>query len=251
MAYRYFIEVAYNGLNYSGFQTQPNAPTIQGELERALFTVLRREVQLTGSSRTDAEVHALQNFFHFDTEEPVDPRRVYNINAVLPAGIAVNSLRRVHSGAHCRFDATSRCYTYRVYSRKDPFLYKRAYYFPYTVSLQQMQEAAAIVQSQTYFEHYSKRHAQVNTFNCTILESRWQLENGLLIYRVRANRFLRGMVRALAGTMLKTGTGRIGVSEFESSFQKSEPGVVDFSVPGYGLYLEEVSYPEDFFTGVE
>ncbi|MBL7727227.1 MAG: tRNA pseudouridine synthase A [Dinghuibacter sp.] len=249
MAYRYFIEVAYNGLNYSGFQTQPNAPTIQHELERAMQTVLRRPIQLTGSSRTDAEVHARQNFFHFDTEQAIDPIRVYNINAVLPPDITVNSLRPVHAEAHCRFDATSRCYTYRVYSRKDPFLYKRAYFYPYTVSLLQMQAAAAIVRRQTYFEHYSKRHAQVKTYNCTILESAWVQQNGLLVYRVRANRFLRGMVRALAGTMLKVGTGRLDIAAFEASFEAGIAGLVDFSVPGYGLYLEEVSFPENFFEG--
>lgn len=247
MAHRYFIEVAYNGLDYSGFQTQPDAPTIQGVLEQALATVLREKVMLTGSSRTDANVHARQNFFHFDIEKPVAAERRYNINAVLPPGIAVNSLREVQPDAHCRFDALSRAYSYYVYDKKDPFLYHRAYYYPYTVSLETLRAAAEIVQRQTDFEHYSKRHTQVKTTLCTIMESRWEQQNGLLVYRVKANRFLRGMVRGLAGTMLKTGSGKISLEAFEESFRVATPGLVDFSVPGYGLFLEEVALPEKIF----
>jgi tRNA pseudouridine38-40 synthase len=248
MAHRYFIEVAYDGLAYSGFQLQPNAPTIQGELEKALATILRVPLLLTGSSRTDAEVHALQNYFHFDAEQEIPQKAIYNVNAVLPADIAVNSIRLVHSAAHCRFDAISRQYAYQVYSRKAPFLYRRAYYYPYTTSFDLLTAAAAVVQRQTHFEHYSKRHSQVKTHTCGILQSEWVMENGLLTYRVKANRFLRGMVRGLTGTMLKVGTGKLTINEFEKSFSKMQPGLVDFSVPGYGLFLEEVGYPENYFT---
>lgn len=249
MAHRYFIEVSYNGLNYSGFQTQQNAATVQNTLERAMSTVLREPVALTGSSRTDAEVHARQNFFHCDMERPVAPKSIYNINAVLPADIAVNSIREVRPEAHCRFDATSRAYSYYVYGWKDPFLHHRAFYYPYTLSMELLEAAAAIVQRQTDFEHYSKRHSQVKTTKCTILESRWERGNGLLVYRVKANRFLRGMVRGLTGTMLKTGSGKISLEAFEQSFHVPTPGLVDFSVPGYGLFLEEVAYPEKIFQG--
>lgn len=248
MAHRYFIEVAYNGLNYSGFQTQQNAPTVQGTLEQAMSTVLRETIALTGSSRTDAEVHARQNFFHFDMEKEIAPKSIYNINAVLPADIAVNSIREVRPEAHCRFDAISRAYGYYVYDKKDPFLHHRAFYYPYTISIEILESAAQIVKQQTDFEHYSKRHSQVKTNICTILESCWSRENGLLVYRVKANRFLRGMVRGLTGTMLKAGSGKISLEAFEESFHVATPGLVDFSVPGYGLFLEEVAYPEIFFT---
>lgn len=249
MAHRYFIEVSYNGLNYSGFQTQPNAPTVQGTLEKAMSTVLRTAITLTGSSRTDAEVHAKQNFFHFDIEKEVGAKSMYNMNAVLPADIAVNSIREVGPEAHCRFDAVSRAYGYYVYDKKDPFLHHRAFYYPYTLSLEILEAAAAIVKKQTDFEHYSKRHSQVKTNTCTIMESRWSRENGLLVYRVQANRFLRGMVRGLTGTMLKAGSGKIGLGAFEESFHVATRGLVDFSVPGYGLFLEKVAYPEFFFEG--
>lgn len=220
-------------------------------LEKAMSTVLREQIMLTGSSRTDAEVHARQNFFHFDTELEIAEQSVYNINAVLPPDIAVNSLRRVLPDAHCRFSAISRQYAYYVYNSKDPFLYRRAYYFPYTLSLEKLQAAAAVVAAQNNFEHYSKRHSQVKTCNCTILESGWSSENGLLVYRVKANRFLRGMVRGLTGTMLKAGTGKITLPDFEKSFGVAISGLVDFSVPGYGLFLEEVAYPEKIFRLAE
>lgn len=248
MAHRYFIEVSYNGLNYSGFQTQPNAPTVQSTLEKAMSIVLRETIALTGSSRTDAEVHAKQNFFHYDMEKAIGAKSIYNINAVLPADIAVNSIREVKPGAHCRFDAVSRAYGYYVYNRKDPFLHHRAFYYPYKLSLEILQAAAAIVKKQTDFEHYAKRHSQAKTNTCTIIESGWSLENGLLVYGVQANRFLRGMVRGLTGTMLKAGSGKISLEAFEQSFHVATPGLVDFSVPGYGLFLEEVAYPEKIFT---
>jgi tRNA pseudouridine38-40 synthase len=247
MAHRYFIEVSYNGLAYSGFQTQPEAPTIQQEVEKALYTILRRPVALTGSSRTDAEVHARQNWFHFDMEQEIPVKISYNVNAVLPPDIVVKSIREVQPEAHARFDATSRRYGYHIYAQPDPFLYRRAYFYPYQLSHDKLQAAAGIVAAQTGFENYSKRNSQVKTYNCAIMESRWEEKSGQLIYSVRANRFLRGMVRALAGTMLKVGTGKISLEAFGNSFTKPVNGLVDFSVPGYGLYLEEVTYPEKIF----
>jgi tRNA pseudouridine38-40 synthase len=247
MTHRYFIEVSYNGLAYSGFQTQPEAPTIQQAVETALYTILRQSVALTGSSRTDAEVHARQNYFHFDTELEIPGKISYNINAVLPPDIVVKSIREVQPAAHARFDATSRLYTYHIYNRHNPFLHRRAYFYPYQLSHESLQAAAAIVAAQTGFENYSKRNTQVKTYNCNIQESQWVFVEEELIYRVRANRFLRGMVRGLAGTMLKVGTGRISLEAFEKSFSELVAGLVDFSAPGYGLYLEEVTYPEKIF----
>ncbi|HBB57564.1 MAG TPA: tRNA pseudouridine(38-40) synthase TruA, partial [Chitinophagaceae bacterium] len=139
---RYFLEVAYRGTAYSGFQSQENANTIQQEVEQAFRTLQRDAVVLTGSSRTDTGVHALQNFFHFDFESPLHPQFVYKINAILPSDIVVRSVKQVADDAHCRFDASSRVYEYFIYRSKDPFLEDRAWYFPYTLNREALQEAA-------------------------------------------------------------------------------------------------------------
>jgi tRNA pseudouridine38-40 synthase len=244
---RYFIEVSYKGAAYAGFQVQENARTVQGEVEKALEIFYRRRVELTGSSRTDAGVHARQNYFHLDFEGEIDERNVYNINALLPADIAVRSVRQVRAGAHCRFDALWREYEYRVYMKKDPFIADMAYYFPYRVDLERMKEAAGVVREYRDFGAFSKRRTQVKTFICEVMESEWREEEEMMTYRVRANRFLRGMVRGLVGTMLQVGRGKISVVQFREILERGDAGEVDFSVPGYGLCLMEVGYEEGYF----
>ena len=142
---RYFLEVSYKGTNYSGFQSQLNANTIQAEIENAFRVLLKNKIELTGSSRTDAGVHALQNYFHFDVENEVSPKLLYNLNAILPADIAAKKIIKVKDDAHCRFDAISREYKYFIYKKKDPFLAGRAFYFPYTLDLDAMKKAAGII----------------------------------------------------------------------------------------------------------
>jgi tRNA pseudouridine38-40 synthase len=244
---RYFIELCYRGTAYAGFQVQENALTVQEEVEKALKIFYKEEIELTGSSRTDTGVHALQNYFHFDFEGEVDERKVYNINALLPGDIAIRRIVRMSDNAHCRFDAVWRQYAYTIYMKKDPFIADRAYYFPYRVDFDAMQEAAEVVKGVHAFEAFSKRNTQVKTFVCTILESRWIDEGDRKIYRVRANRFLRGMVRGMVGTMLQVGRGKISVGRFREIIEKKEQGEVDFSVPGHGLCLERVEYGEGYF----
>lgn len=244
---RYFAEVCYRGTQYAGFQIQQNAVTIQSELERAMKVVLRTELRLTGSSRTDSGVHARQNYFHFDWEGELPEGVAYNLNAVLPADIAVSALRRVQPGGHCRYDALARRYRYTVYGRKDPFLSDRAYYFPYRLDIEQMQQAAVRIMDHTDFRSFSKRRSQVKTFICTIQESRWERMDGSLIYEVKANRFLRGMVRGLVGTMLRVGRGKIDMDAFGEIIRRGDPAAVDFSVPGAGLCLEEVVFAPGYF----
>ena len=239
---RYFIEVAYRGAAYSGFQWQENANTIQQELERAFLTLQRQSVQLTGSSRTDAGVHALQNFFHFDFEEALHPQFIYKINAILPGDIVVRSVKPVSDDAHCRFDATSRTYEYFIYKRKDPFLEDRAWYFPYTVNKEVLEQAAEILTQYNDFTSFSKRNTQVKTFACTILESRWKEEENGMVYRVRANRFLRGMVRALVATMLQVGRGTISIDEFRAIIDARDCTKASFAAPAHGLFLVEVAF---------
>jgi tRNA pseudouridine38-40 synthase len=241
---RYFLELSYKGTAYSGFQSQQNTgKTIQAEVEKAFAVLQRTEVTMTGSSRTDAGVHALQNFFHFDYEGEIHPQFVYKVNAILPDDIVIRNLVQVGEEAHCRFDAVSREYRYYIYRRKDPFLKDRAFYFPYRLSLERMKEAAWVVKEYTDFTSFSKRNTQVKTFECRIEESEWGVEEGeCLVYHVKANRFLRGMVRALTATMLQVGRGKLDIAGFRAVIEARDCTKANFAVPAKGLFLEKVEY---------
>lgn len=235
------------GTRYSGFQVQENANTVQAEVEKALQVFFRMAFELTGSSRTDAGVHALQNFFHFDTEVSLPEGQLvnapYHLNAILPEDIVVKSLAEVDGSFHCRFDAVSREYHYFIYRSKDPFLQDRAYYFPYRLDVSLLGEAAAIVLQHTHFEAFSKKHHQAKTYECRVMKSSWEEDGeGNLVYRVEASRFLRGMVRGLVGTMLRVGTGKLDPAGFSAIIESGEQSRVDFSVPARGLFLVKVNY---------
>lgn len=254
---RYFIEVAYIGTQYSGFQIQQNATTIQGEIEKALLVIFKQPLKLTGSSRTDAGVHAKQNYFHVDIDEDFVPNKlkefdayIYNLNALLPNDIVIKNIREVNGEAHSRFSAATRSYIYNISIVKDPFNVSTSYYFPYKMDINLLNEAAAIIKEHLDFEAFSKKHTQVNNFNCTISESIWcQTEDKQgLLYFVTANRFLRGMVKALTGTMLKIGTGHLSIQDLSSIFNERKHNLVDFSPPGKGLMLVGVKYPADIFV---
>lgn len=239
---RYFLELAYDGSSYRGFQIQKNAHTIQAEVTRALEVFYKESFKLTGSSRTDAGVHARQNFFHFDMAMPLHaPRKsIYNLNALLPPDIALRKLYRVDDEAHCRFDALSREYHYHIYQNKNPFLQGSAYYYPYPLNLDLLNTAAALLLMHRDFTSFSKKNTQVKNFNCHMITSKWEVENEQVIFRVKANRFLRGMVKALVGTMLLVGKGKISVDEFESIIEAQDCTKSDFSAPSHGLYLARV-----------
>jgi tRNA pseudouridine38-40 synthase len=239
---RYFLEVSYKGERYSGFQKQDNANSIQEEIEKAFAVYFRKQVDLTGSSRTDTGVHALQNFFHFDFDESIPQKFLYNINALLPRDIVVKNLHAVKAAAHCRFDAISREYSYFVYRNKNPFLQDRAYYFPYTLDFDLMNEAAGMILHYTDFSSFSKRNTQVKTFECSIKKSAWQTHDDCMVYHVQANRFLRGMVRGLVGTMLQVGRGKLSMTAFQQVIKNRDASKADFSVPGHGLFLVGVNY---------
>lgn len=243
---RYFIEVAYRGDRYSGFQEQKNANTIQGEVTRALETFYKKKLSLTGSSRTDAGVHALQNYFHFDVEEPIAKPdwNVYNLNSLLPDDIALKKLFLVKDEAHCRFDALSREYKYVVYNTKDPFLRNVAFYFPYPLDIDKMNEAAKMLFEFEDFTSFSKRNTQVKNFFCKIMESGWEVEDGCVVYHVKSNRFLRGMVKGLVGTMLRVGRGIISPEDFREIILAKDCAKADFSVASHGLFLVRVDYGE-------
>jgi len=247
---RYFIEVSYKGTRYAGFQVQDDVLTIQSEVEKALAVYFRQPVELTGSSRTDSGVHAKQNFFQFDAEFVVPDRAIYNLNAILPGDIAIHSIRKMGDNAHCRFDAIAREYEYTIYRSKDPFIADRAYFFPYTVDEGLLQEAAAVIKEYTDFTSFSKRNTQVRTFNCSIIYSEWERRGDSLVYRVKANRFLRGMVRGLTGTMLRVGRGKMNMDDLRRVIEAKDCTGADFSVPGHGLLLVKVEYPAGYFEKV-
>jgi tRNA pseudouridine38-40 synthase len=253
---RYFIELTYKGTAYSGFQSQHNANTVQSEIEKAI-NILAPEggIELTGSSRTDAGVHALQNYFHFDTERNVEEWRdikdtkhfLYKMNAILPGDIVVKKLQRVKDEAHCRFDAVSRKYSYYIVQHKDPFLRDRAFYFPYRLEMEKMKAAAAVLMEYEDFTSFSKRNTQVKSFLCRISTSEWNREGECLVYQVKANRFLRGMVRALTATMLQVGRGKMTVEEFRKVIELKDCTKASFAVPAQGLFLQEVEYRPGYF----
>src|SRR5258705_11241909 len=242
---RYFLEVSYKGTNYSGFQSQKNANTIQAEVEKAIKILFKEEIQLTGSSRTDAGLHALHNYFHFDTKDELSSQHLYNLNSFLPAAITVKNLIKVKDDAHCRFDAISREYQYFIYQKKNPFLADTAFYSTYTRNLESMQVAANIIKEYSDFASFSKRNTQVKSFVCNIQESKWTKTDECLVYQVAANRFLRGMVRALTATMLKVGRGKIDIPGFKKIIEARDCTLANFAAPAQGLFLMKVCFPED------
>jgi tRNA pseudouridine38-40 synthase len=237
------MEVSYKGTNYAGFQVQENANTIQGEIERALAVVFKADIKLTGSSRTDAGVHARQNYFHFDFAKTFNPRAIYNINALIPADIVVKGVKPVKEDANCRFLATSREYSYYLTSVKDPFNTDTAWYYPYKIEIDLLNAAANSLFSFTDFTSFCKRNTKVFTHNCTIIKSNWSKEDSSVVFNVSANRFLRGMVRGLVATMLLVGRKKMSVLAFEDIIQAKDCTKASFATPAHGLFLDKVNYP--------
>ena len=244
---RYFLEVSYKGAGYSGFQVQKNANTIQAEVENAFKVLQKEQVSMTGSSRTDAGVHALQNYLHFDFDGKINPHFLYKMNAILPSGIVLKQLIPVHPDAHSRFDAVSREYKYFIYQNKNPFKEDRAWYFPYTLTMDHLQKAAGIILEYKDFTSFSKRKSQVKTFFCNIQESKWIFENDCLVYSIKANRFLRGMVKALVATMMQIGRENITINDFKKIIESKDCSKAKFNAPSHGLFLISVNYKEAYF----
>ncbi len=241
---RYFLELSYKGINYSGFQIQKNANTIQAEAEKALSILYQTKFSLSASSRTDAGVHALQNFFHFDSDIEIEKKILYNLNALLPGDIAAKNIYRVSDKAHCRFDAILRAYKYYICQTKNPFLKDRAYYYPYPINIDFLTQLADTVCGYTDFTSFSKKRTAVKTFQCSIKSSKWYWENECLIYSVEANRFLRGMVRALTGTMLRTAKAKESIHSFKKIVESLDCKKADFSPPAHGLFLTNIIFKE-------
>ncbi len=245
---RYFIELAYDGTKYHGWQTQPNAVTVQEVLDKALSTVLRQPIETLGCGRTDTGVHAKEFFAHFDYESTVDsPLPIDNIirglNSILPKDIAIKNISEVDAEAHARFDATLRSYQYHIHFNKDPFKNGYSWLQRDVPDLELMNRAAAIIMEYTDFSCFSKSNTQVFTNNCKISRAEWVKTDSGIVFHISADRFLRNMVRAIVGTLMMVGRKEIepdAVRDIIDSKSRSSAGT---SVPACGLYLTEVRYP--------
>ncbi len=246
--HRYFIEVAYKGTKYAGFQVQPAGDTIQGRLETALQTFYRKAFDLKCSSRTDSGVHARQNYFHTDTEALLSVQDIYHINALLPGDIMVKNIWVMAPSAHSRFDAIARRYHYYLHTKPDPFIPDQSWYYPYPVDKTLLQEAAVIVLQTADFTSFSKRNTQAKTMLCSLTTSEWLFNENQMVYTVQGNRFLRGMVKALVGTMLQVGRRKITINRFEEIIASHNCTLADFSTPPHGLFLEAVLFPANYFA---
>ncbi len=245
---RYFIKLAYNGAAYHGWQIQPNAHTVQAELNEKLGLLLHRDINVVGCGRTDTGVHAREFYAHFDMDEAFDFSEdsgdfVYRLNAFLPMDIAVYGLWQVPDDFHARFSAVSRTYRYYITRKKDPFLNGLAYYYPGRLNVSKMKEAAEILYRYTDFTSFSKLHTQTKTNDCTIEKVLWEEKAGLLVFTITADRFLRNMVRAITGTLLEIGRGRLGVEDMNRIIEAKDRSKAGFSVPAHGLFLEKIVYP--------
>ncbi|MEK6452063.1 MULTISPECIES: tRNA pseudouridine(38-40) synthase TruA [unclassified Myroides] len=242
---RYFLEFAYNGTHYHGWQLQPNTKTVQETLTHAISTLLRTPIELVGAGRTDAGVHAKQMYAHFDFDEPFEKATlVQKMNSFLPEDIVVFDIHTVAEDAHARFDATARTYEYHMHLFKDAFSNDLSFYHFRPLNVGLMNEAAKILFEYEDFECFSKTHTDVFTFNCTIYKAEWEVkDNNKLVFTVSANRFLRNMVRAIVGTLINVGLEKITLDDFRKIIESKNRGNAGFSVPGKGLFLTKVSYP--------
>ncbi|MEQ9424400.1 MAG: tRNA pseudouridine(38-40) synthase TruA [Cyclobacteriaceae bacterium] len=245
---RYFLFISYKGTNYHGWQIQKNAASVQQTLNEGISTILQDKTETLGSGRTDAGVHALKQVVQFDHQEHLSSKDfIYKLNSYLPKDIAATNLKQVKPTANARFDAINRSYVYRITQTKNPFLSEEAYYFRNKVDLNAMNGLNEILLNWNDYKSFSKVKTDVNHFLCDILETQWKCENSLITFHVTANRFLRGMVRALVGTMLEVGLDRMTHEEFKHILESLDRKQAGRSVPPQGLYLSNVEYPEGIF----
>jgi tRNA pseudouridine38-40 synthase len=245
---RYFFEITYNGTHYHGWQNQANAVGVQEIVEEGLSKIFRTKIEIVGSGRTDTGVHCIQQFFHADIEKEFDEKTwLVKLNSILPRDIAIRSVKPVKENAHARYDAFERSYEYKITRVKDPLLAGYAYYFFKEVNVANLNRAAALLVGEQDFECFSKVKTDVNNFICNLKAAHWNQKDDLLIFTITANRFLRGMVRAIVGTLLDVGTGKITLQEFETILKSKDRKKAGMNVPPEGLYLTSVKYPKNIF----
>jgi tRNA pseudouridine38-40 synthase len=240
---RFFIELSYNGKAYHGWQNQPDAITVQEVLEKALSTLLNKDVAVVGAGRTDAGVHALQLFAHFDFNGTFPEHFVFKLNSFLPDDIAIISIFEVNDDAHARFHALSRTYNYKITTSKNVFNYDYAYNVKKPLDVDLMNKACEILLQYKDFQCFSKVHTDVKTYNCKLMIAKWEVKNDELVFIIKADRFLRNMVRAIVGTLINIGLGKLELEKMHDIIKSKDRSEAGFSVPAHGLYLVEVEYP--------
>lgn len=245
---RYFFTTAYKGTQYHGWQKQPNAIGVQQKIEEVFSTILNQKSEIVGSGRTDSGVHATAQVFHFDYSGELDSEQlVFKANKMLPKDVALKHVKQVKRDAHARFDAVSRAYQYHIVTEKNPFAIDQAYFFTPELAIEKMNLAAEKLLVYQDFESFSKVKTDVFTFNCDIFEAFWKQEQESLVFHIKANRFLRGMVRAIVGTLLDVGQNKISIEDFEDIINAKDRKSAGRAVPAHGLYLTEVQYPKDIY----
>lgn len=245
---RYFMDLSYRGTAFHGWQIQPNAHTVQSEIQQAMSTILQNGTEIVGSGRTDTGVHASQQIAHFDVDEEIDVEKLkFRLNALLPGSISINEIIPVYPTAHARFDAQSRTYHYRIHTQKNPFREGLSYLYNRELNLDKIAEALELIRGWKNFQAFSKVHTDVVHFDCDIFDAKWEESNDGYVFSVSANRFLRGMVRALVGTLLEIGLERITTKDLQIILESGDRSNAGRAVPPEGLYLSKVKYPKSIY----
>ena len=246
---RYIIQLSYNGTGYFGWQRQPNSVSVQEVIEKTLSTVLREEIAVVGAGRTDTGVHALFFVLHFDfSKEITEPEKlVYHLNCFLPGDIAIQNIRKVGNDFHARFSAVSRTYKYFICTEKNPFQTETCYQYTVPLDINKMNEAALVLFEFSDFTSFSKLHTDVKTNNCRIFQAEWKNENKQLVFTIKADRFLRNMVRAIVGTLIEVGKGKLTIEDFRKIIELKDRSAAGTSAPAKGLFLVDIEYPEEMF----
>lgn len=240
---RYFLELSYFGKNYHGWQIQPDANSVQEELNKAVSVVLQEEISVVGAGRTDTGVHASQMYAHFDSDKELDANFVFKFNSVLPEDIVVYSLDKVADDKHARFDAITRSYEYKIWLGRNPFNLDTTWQFYHKrLDIEAMNEAALILLEYEDFQAFSKVKTDVKTFNCDVTEAKWILKGNDLTFHITANRFLRNMVRAIVGTLVDVGKHKINKEDFRNIILSKDRSNAGLSVPAKGLFLTSITY---------
>jgi tRNA pseudouridine38-40 synthase len=241
---RYFVEFAYNGTHYHGWQYQPNAISVQETLNKVFSTLLQATIDIMGAGRTDAGVHAKLMYGHFDTDIVIDNSKfIHKANSFLPKDIVIYNIILVHDDAHARFDATLRTYNYHITTFKNVFNNDLSWYTTKNLDIAAMNEAAKKLLDFTDFKCFSKSNTEVNNYNCKITEAFWSIEKEQIIFTISANRFLRNMVRAIVGTLVNVGLHKISQADFVKIIESQNRENAGFSVPAHGLFLTKIEYP--------
>lgn len=245
---RYFIELSYNGKNFHGWQYQPNAMSVQQTIEKSLEILLKQKIKILGAGRTDTGVHAKQMYAHFDFEEPLDLENlIYKLNAFLNKDIGIANIHKVRHDSHARFDAISREYEYYITQIKDVYNHDKKYFFSKKLDFDEIDKAIKIIKKTKNFKSFCRTKTDVTNYNCKIFDFEYTMYNSDIVFTIRANRFLRNMVRSIIGTILDVGLLKTSIKDFSDIIKKTNRIYAGPSAPAHALFLTKIEYPETIF----